>query len=177
MVEAKGWLATNKCLAVASDNRLIRIHPGRCRSDNPRRAGGNTQSSRLLRRMATVAMPSSTLTTRQMPDEHYSSTSWDYVDNTSGASPTASHASHSYNGRPSMSTPAREQGSSRGSPNTDPSPPPPYGSEGGNGDGGSGSGGSSGGAPSSFDLSELGSFARGSQTVSFHRVLRSSISD
>ena len=59
----------------------------------------------------------------------------------------------------------------------DPSPPPPYGSEGGNGDGGSGSGGSSGGAPSSFDLSELGSFARGSQTVSFHRVLRSSISD
>ena len=125
MVEAKGWLATNKCLAVVSDNRLIRIHPGRCRSDNPRRAGGNTQSSRLLRRMATVAMPSSTLTTRQMPDEHYSSTSWDYVDNTSGASPTASHASHSYNGRPSMTTPAREQGSSRGSPNTDPSPPPP----------------------------------------------------
>lgn len=101
--------------------------PGYAEASNPRRAGGNFEQPVLtpLRRMATVAMPSSTLTTRQMPDEHYSSASWDYVDNASGASPTASYASHSITGRPSMSTPAREQGSSRGSPNTDTSPPPP----------------------------------------------------
>ncbi|KAH8111067.1 RhoGAP-domain-containing protein [Phellopilus nigrolimitatus] len=63
--------------------------------------------------------------TSHMPDDHYTSSSWDYVDNAPGISPTTSQASHSQLRRPSMSsTPsAKDQGSSKGSLTSGTSPP------------------------------------------------------
>ncbi|EJD07593.1 RhoGAP-domain-containing protein [Fomitiporia mediterranea MF3/22] len=73
--------------------------------------------------MAAAPMVSSA--TGHMPDDHYNSSSWDYVESAPSISPTASNASHSQHSRPLIaSTPSgRDPSSSNGSSTFGTSPP------------------------------------------------------